>query len=101
VDRDETRVRVVSCASIKTTNRSADRWFCTGSKEGASFFDQGPSDRHNLFRRFSLAEYDFGESLPQRPMVVQRGKTKIFVRERAQAVKPLFDGQLAPVDLVE
>jgi hypothetical protein len=34
-------------------------------------------------------------------MVVKRRKPEIFIRERPQALEPLLDGQLAPVDLLK
>lgn len=101
VDHDEPRVRIVLRSSIKAANCPGDRRFRASGQKRASFFDQGASDRHDLFRGFPITEYDFGESLPQRPMVIKRRKAKIFIRERSKALEPLLDGQSPHMDLLK
>ena len=101
MDRDKTCVRIVPRPTIEAANCPGDWGLRAGGEERTSLFDQGMSDRHDLFRGFSLAEHDFGKSLPQRSMVIKGRKPEIFKRERSQALEPLFDGQLSHVNLLK
>ena len=44
----------------------------------------------HLINSLSTAEYDFRKPLPQRPMVIDIGESKVFKRQRPEALHAVF-----------
>ena len=56
-------------------------------QQGAMMLQQGLGNGANLSRRLPLAENHFGESLPYRPMVIERREPQIFIGQGAELIE--------------
>ena len=76
-----------------------------GDEQAVAGGDQAGGDGGDLFGTFALAEHHFRESLPRRPVLIDAGKTKIFVGGLAQKLKEPLVGsircQIAAVNIVQ
>ena len=61
----------------------------------------GIKNAQNLFDGLAGAEYDFGQSLANLPMVVNTGEPQILERQVTQFIYGLLDADFALFDLLE
>src|SRR5258708_4805411 len=63
--------------------------------------DHASRDRRELIRGLALAEYHFGNSAPDAPMIVELGKAKILERQLADLLERRAGSHAARGDTVE
>ncbi len=64
-------------------------------QKGPMVLQQGFRDTQDLRRGFPLAQNDFGKSLPDRPVMIQRRESEVFERQRPELLERLRHRNLA------